>query len=56
MSARPRSRLVAPRETELLDESTWDVPAWLSPEAWLIEVGLDGPRGFGSPDDPEDGQ
>ncbi|WP_339932383.1 hypothetical protein [uncultured Brevundimonas sp.] len=54
MSARLFSAVVVPREVVLLDESTWDVPAWLSPEAWLIEAGLDGHRAVGGPDDPED--
>lgn len=54
MSARRLSTTVVPRETVLLDDSTWDVPARLSPEEWLIEAGLDGCRAVGGPDDPED--
>lgn len=54
MSPRPLSTVVAPRETLLLDESTWDAPARLSAEEWWVEAGLDGHRAVGSPDDPED--
>jgi hypothetical protein len=56
MSARPFMTETAPRETTLLDEAAWDVPARLSPEEWLIEAGLDGHRAVCCPDDPEDGQ
>ncbi len=54
MSAPPSSTAVGPRETAMLDESTWDVPARLSPEEWLIEAGLDRHRLIGAHDDPED--
>ncbi len=56
MSARLFATDIAPREVVLLDDSTWDVPARLSPEEWLIEAGLDGHRAAGGLDDPEDGR
>jgi len=56
MSARLRSTDEAPREVVLLDDSTWDAPAWLSPEDWLLEAGLDGHRAVAGLDDPEDGR
>jgi|GEM_PF-4287760 len=56
MSARPFPNDTAPREVGLLDDSTWDAPAWLSPEEWLIEAGLDGHRAIAGLDDPEDGR
>ena len=54
MSARSHATAAAPREVVLLDESTWDAPDRLSPEAWLIEAGPDGQRTVAGRDDPED--
>lgn len=54
MSGPLLARIVAPRETALLDESTWDAPDRLSPEEWLIEAGMDGQRVVTGFDEPED--
>ena len=56
MSAHRFATDIAPREVGLLDDSTWDAPACLSPEEWLIEAGLDGHRAVAGLHDPEDGR